>query len=230
MPDSLSNTGSTPYNPSLHFQALCSHMANIAFMNAVADGIAALLFPDLEAVVHDTRSGLIVHIANGFSKRKVGDASLICDLPTLDQGQDVIGPYEKAGPNNRALRSISIAARAENGEIIALLCLNFDVTAITQVQKLLSGFAVGLQPQARPAPLFSADWREKLNDIVEAISVEHCVRRSDFGRNEIMHVLVQARANGLLDIRNFVDYFGEYFDISRATVYNYLKAIPQEKQ
>ncbi|PHX44229.1 hypothetical protein AO284_32910, partial [Pseudomonas sp. NZIPFR-PS2] len=156
------------------------------------------------------------------------DASLICDLPDLAQGLDVLGPYEKAGPNNRTLRSISIVARSESGEIVALLCLNFDVTALSQVQKLLSGFAVGLQPQARPAPLFSADWRETLNDIVEKISVEHCVRRGDFGRTEIMLVLIQARANGLLDIRNFVDYFGEYFEISRATVYNYLKAIPQE--
>ncbi|WP_339497810.1 helix-turn-helix transcriptional regulator [Pseudomonas canadensis] len=203
-------------------------MASIAFMNAAADGIAALLFPDLEAVVHDVRSGLIVHIANGFSKRKVGDASLICDLPDLAPGLDVLGPYEKSGPNNRTLRSISIVARSESGDIVALLCLNFDVTALSQVQKLLSGFAVGLQPQARPAPLFSADWRETLNDIVEKISVEHCVRRSDFGRTEIMLVLAQAQANGLLDIRNFVDYFGEYFEISRATVYNYLKAIARE--
>lgn len=204
-------------------------MASIAFMNAAADGIAALLFPDLEAVVHDLRSGLIVHIANGFSKRKVGDASLICDLPDLDPTLDVLGPYEKSGPNNRTLRSISIVARSESGEIVALLCLNFDITALSQVQKLLSGFAVGLQPQARPAALFSADWRETLNDIVEKISVEHCVRRNDFGRTEIMLVLTQARANGLLDIRNFVDFFSEYFEISRATVYNYLKAIPQEK-
>lgn len=202
-------------------------MVNIAFMNATADGIAALLFPDLEAVVHDVRSGLIVHIANGFSRRKVGDASLICDLPELDKGLDVIGPYEKTGPNNQMLRSISIAARSEDGEIVALLCLNFDVTALSQVQKLLSGFVAGMKPQARPDALFSADWREKLNDIVAAICTEKSVRRSDFGRTEIMLALVEARANGLFDIRNFVDYFAEYFDISRATVYNYLRAAPQ---
>ncbi|KOY00720.1 hypothetical protein AM274_19250 [Pseudomonas nunensis] len=200
-------------------------MVDIAFMNATADGIAALLFPDLEAVVHDIRSGLITHIANGFSKRKVGDPSLIADLPELDKGLDVIGPYEKVGPNGRMLRSITMAARSDTGEIVALLCLNFDVTALAQVQKLLSGFAAGVKPQARPEALFSADWREKLNEIVEAISAEKCVRRSDFGRAEIMLALIEARAHGLLDVRNFVDYFGEYFEISRATVYNYLKAV-----
>ncbi|MGF6127159.1 putative transcriptional regulator YheO [Pseudomonas frederiksbergensis] len=199
-------------------------MVDIAFMNATADGIAALLFPDLEAVVHDLRSGLITHIANGFSKRKVGDPSLITDLPELDKGLDVIGPYEKVGANGRMLRSITMAARSDKGEIVALLCLNFDVTALAQVQKLLSGFAAGVKSQARPEALFSADWREKLNEIAEAISAEKCVRRSDFGRAEIMLALIEARAHGLLDVRNFVDYFGEYFEISRATVYNYLKA------
>lgn len=223
----LSNDGLPAYNCPFHFQVFYSPMVNIAFMSAVADGIAALLFPDLEAVVHDVRSGRIVHIANGYSQRKVGDASLIDDLPELDKGLDVIGPYEKTGSNSRTLRSISIAARGEDDEIVALLCLNFDVTVLSQVQKLLSGFAAGMKPQARPEALFSADWREKLNDIVEAISIEKCVRRSDFGRAEIMLALVEARANGLFDIRNFVDYFGEYFNISRATVYNYLRAAPQ---
>ncbi|CAD5200894.1 hypothetical protein [Pseudomonas sp. FEN] len=71
----------------------------------------------------------------------------------------------------------------------------------------------------------NAFWREKLNDIVEAISVRQCVRRSDFGRGEIRLALIGAKAGGLLDVRNFVDYFAEYFEISRATLYNYLKAI-----
>ena len=125
-------------------------MINIAFMNATADGIAALLFPDLEAVVHDLRSGQIAHIANGFSRRKVGDASLITDLPELDKGLDVIGPYEKAAPNNRVLRSISIAARGPDGQVAALLCLNFDVTVLTQVQKLLSGLRHVQRPCSGP--------------------------------------------------------------------------------
>ncbi|TCK34889.1 putative transcriptional regulator YheO [Paraburkholderia sp. BL8N3] len=203
-------------------------MIDIGFLKAAADGIAALLFPDLEAVVHDARTGLVAHIANGFSKRKPGDPSLISDLPALQEGGDVIGPYEKGGPNNRKLRSITIVARSEQGEIVALLCLNFDVSALTQVQKLLSGFAVGAQSQARPDTLFRSDWKERLNEIAEQVSAQCCVRTSDFGRTEITLVLAQARADGLLSVRNFIDHVGEYFGVSRATVYNYLKAAPGE--
>lgn len=202
-------------------------MVDIAFIKATADGIAALLFPDLEAVVHDVRSGRILHIANGFSRRKVGDESLITDLPELADGPDVVGPYEKTGPNSRHLRSITMVARDEAGEISALLCLNFDVTALSQVQKLLSGFAVGQQSQARPEALFRSDWREQLNEIIEALAAANNLRPSDFGRAEIIQVLVQARVHGLLDVRNFVDYIGDYFKISRASVYNYLRAAAQ---
>jgi len=122
-------------------------MVDIAFIKATADGIAALLYPDLEAVVHDLHTGRIAHIANGFSRRQVGDESLITDLAELAAGPDTVGPYEKTGINSRQLRSISLVARAANGEPCALLCLNFDVTALAQVQKLISGFAVGQQSQ-----------------------------------------------------------------------------------
>lgn len=202
-------------------------MVDIAFIKATADGIAALLFPDLEAVVHDVQSGRIVHIANGFSRRKVGDESLITDLPELATGPDVVGPYEKTGPNSRQLRSITMVARDERGEIRTLLCLNFDVTALSQVQKLLSGFAVGQQSKARPEALFSSDWREKLNEIIEALAATNNLRPGDFGRGEIIQVLVQARVHGLLDVRNFADYIGDYFKISRASVYNYLRVAAQ---
>jgi predicted transcriptional regulator YheO len=202
-------------------------MTDLRFMKAAADGIAALLFPDLEAVVHDVKTGQIAHIANGFSKRKPGDPSLIADLPELQDGPDVIGPYEKAGLNNRMLRSITITARSESGEIVGLLCLNFDVSALTQVQKLLSGFAAGVKPQARPDALFKSDWKERLNDIVETVSASSRVRTIDFGRTEITFVLAEAKACGLVDVRNFADYFAEYFEISRATVYNYLRAVPE---
>jgi predicted transcriptional regulator YheO len=46
----------------------------------------------------------------------------------------------------------------------------------------------------------------------------------DVGRGEIIQVLVLAREHGLLDVRNFVDYVGDYFKISQASVYNYLCA------
>ncbi|WET10075.1 helix-turn-helix transcriptional regulator [Pseudomonas sp. D3] len=199
-------------------------MVDIAFIKATADGIAALLYPDLEAVVHDLSSGRIAHIANGFSRRKVGDESLITDLAELDAGPDVVGPYEKTGLNSRQLRSISLVARAANGEPNALLCLNFDVTALAHVQKLLSGFAVGQQSQVRPESLFSGDWREKLNEIIETLAAANHLKPADFGRGEIIQVLVQAREHGLLDVRNFVEYVGDYFKISRASVYNYLRA------
>ncbi len=39
---------------------------------AMADGIATLLFPHAEVVVHDLSTQTVVHIANNLSKRKLG--------------------------------------------------------------------------------------------------------------------------------------------------------------
>ncbi len=62
--------------------------------HAVADGLAALFSPFVEAVVHDRQSDTAVHVAHPFSPRAVGDPS---DLREADFAPDasVIGPYEK---------------------------------------------------------------------------------------------------------------------------------------
>ncbi len=44
---------------------------------AIADSIALLLYPHAEVIVHELRSQTVVHIANNFSQRKLGDDSAI---------------------------------------------------------------------------------------------------------------------------------------------------------
>ena len=43
----------------------------------IADAIAMLLHPYAEVVIHDILKDIIVHIANPYSKRKVGDSSYL---------------------------------------------------------------------------------------------------------------------------------------------------------
>lgn len=49
----------------------------------VARAIAELFAPHVEVVIHDAANGKIAFIANAFSKRKVGDESLIESEPAL---------------------------------------------------------------------------------------------------------------------------------------------------
>ena len=46
----------------------------------MAEGVAALMFPHVEAVVHDLDSGTIAYMANNYSNREVGGPSLVEDV------------------------------------------------------------------------------------------------------------------------------------------------------
>ena len=76
----------------------------------MADGIAALLFPFAEVVVHDLASQTVVHLANNLSRREVGDASALDDL-AIDAPDSVIGPYEKQNWDGGRMRSVSVVIR-----------------------------------------------------------------------------------------------------------------------
>ncbi|MSR03767.1 MAG: hypothetical protein EXR94_13685, partial [Gemmatimonadetes bacterium] len=47
----------------------------LARTRPLADGIAVLLFPFAEVVIHDLETQTIVHIVNSLSRREVGDAT-----------------------------------------------------------------------------------------------------------------------------------------------------------
>ncbi|HDS1816305.1 TPA: PAS domain-containing protein [Pseudomonas putida] len=198
-------------------------MNQLALLKNVSDAIAALLYPNVEAVVHDRISGSIVHIANPQSNRRVGDPSLISDFSDEDAYKDVIGPYKTVGLAGKELRSITVVARGDDGGVVAYLCLNFDDGVLGQIQGLLANFTRGHALEKKPAPLFKADWRDAFNGIVGEVSRECSVAPSDFTKREILRVLSRADEQELFQVRGFVDFLGKYFGLSRATVYNYIK-------
>src|ERR1700676_4433315 len=93
----------------------------------VADGLAALFRPFVEAVVHDLATDSIAYVPHPFSPREVGDPS---DLKEIKFAADakVIGPYEKINWDGRRIKSISVVLRDGAGQAVGLLCINADVT------------------------------------------------------------------------------------------------------
>ncbi len=102
-----------------------------AFLQAyisIADALARLFAPHVEVVLHDLVNDRIHHIANCFSKRKVGDASLT-DTQDVDLSASVIGPYAKTNWDGRRLKAISTVLKDANGSPVGLICINHDIEA-----------------------------------------------------------------------------------------------------
>ncbi|MBW0445123.1 hypothetical protein EN871_04485 [bacterium M00.F.Ca.ET.228.01.1.1] len=196
---------------------------NLQGYAAVAQAIAKLFHPHAEVIVHDLHTGLIAQIYNSFSKRRVGDDSMteIDDQISLDR--DVIGPYRKVNWDRRELRSITAVLRDAHGSPIGLLCINFDVSVFDGMATLAASFLKNAEMVEQPDILFSGDWKERTNKLVAEFLEENGLAISGLTREDTVELIRALDSAGIFTVRNSANYVCELVNLSRATLYKYLK-------
>ena len=190
----------------------------------VCEAIARLFQPYVEVVLHDLTTEKIAYIANSYSRRKVGDSSLLDSEPGFGEGMnDVIGPYPKSRWDGQRLKSITAVLRDGRKRAVGLLCINYDVEsfsdALQQLERLI-GLPAAIEP---PSQLMSKDWREAVNSTVGHFLRSRNVTLAGLASQDRDELLETLRAEGLFEIRNAVPYVAEILGVTRATIYNRLR-------
>jgi D-arginine utilization repressor len=190
--------------------------------NEIAKGIAALLHPFAEVVVHDLKKQHIIILVNNFSKRKIGSPTLLEDM-AFTPGQWVIGPYEKINWDGRKLKSISIVLRNSKGTPEAIMCINVDVSAAMDIQQRLEFF---LRPNGmidQPQALFKDDWHEKINRFINNWLSEKSKTIAALNRNEKRKLVELLYEQGAFKGKQAAQYVASVLGLGNSTVYKYLK-------
>lgn len=188
---------------------------------AVCDGVAQLFQPFVEAVLHDLETETAVHIAGHFSKREIGEPSLLHEID-FQPTDRLLGPYEKVNWDGRRIKSISIVLRNGKDRPIAVLCINADVSHFHAVMQTLSAFASVPVDHAKPASLFKEDWHERINGYVQTWTETRGLLLADLGREEKRQLVRDLAADGAFGGRNAAAYISRILGMGRATVYKYL--------
>jgi predicted transcriptional regulator YheO len=191
--------------------------------NAIGQAIALLLHPHAEVVVHDLKTGKIAAIFNSFSKRKVGDPSLLEELKGLSEIPDVFPPYFQMNWDGRRMKSVSATLRDEKGKAIGLLCINIDISKWEEMEKFISGWLEGVSGKERPAVLFKDDWRERINTYVFEFLKKEGVALKVLSKEKKKELVSALHKEGAFAAKNAAAYIADVLQISRATIYNYLK-------
>lgn len=190
---------------------------------AIADALALLFQPQVEAVVHDLAEDRILHIAGNFSKRRAGDSSYsgLDDLAPFPSG--VIGPYAKSNVDGRALKSITVVIRDVAEMPVGLLCVNLDVSAIAAARSVLDGLMLTpAPPQIRSEQLFALDWRERVNAEIAAFLAMRQASLVGLTAQDIVDLVAALDGKGLFAIRKAADHIAGALGLSRATLYKRL--------
>ncbi len=195
--------------------------AGICRFFPIGEAVSALLFPYGEVVIHDLQTSRIAAIYNSFSKRKVGDESLLGDARELLGIADSAAPYFKENWDGKKLKSISVFLRNDAGKPVALLCINVDISVLEEVQlKILDV----IKPLGEKSDyVFKSDWREKINTYVSGYLKKEGKRIDLLDKLEKKMLLLALQKEGAFETKNAASYIADVLQISRATVYNYLK-------
>ena len=188
----------------------------------LCDAIALLLQPQAEVVLHDLATETVAHIANPFSHREVGEPSLLHEIDFRPYVA-LIGPYEKVNFDGRRLKSVSAVLR-EDGRAVGVICINLDVTHLHSAIELLTSLTRVPPGAGQPAVLFQEDWHERINQYVHAWTARNGIVIADLSRAQKLQLVGELAADGAFGGKHAAAYVSRVLQMSRASVYNYLRA------
>jgi predicted transcriptional regulator YheO len=199
----------------------------------VVRGLAEMFGPDCEVVLHDIARlpHSIVAIENGsVTGRTVGDVPtdlMLRSLRHVHDGQDV--RQYVTSRDGKILKSLAVTLRDENGDAYGILGLNVDISELVQAQRTLANLtAVGrLGGEAAPAKeeIFAGDIRDVVAGMITKILNEMGRTPSAMSREEKMEVVKRLEERGAFLVKRSAEQVAEALDLSRYTIFSYLKEI-----
>lgn len=201
----------------------------LAHYKSMADGIAMLLFPYVEVVIHDLGTRKVAYLANNLSKREPGDDSTLNDIE-FDASENVIGPYEKLNWDGRKIRSVSVVLRDDTARPIGMLCVNVDISVFEHTKAALDLFLTGIKVQPQPEKLFRNDWLERINTFLHGWMQERQLGLTVLTRDHKRQLIEALYATGAFDGKNSVEHVANVLSMGRATVFKYLKELKESGQ
>ena len=195
-------------------------MSTLELYFPIAQAISQLLHPHGEVVIHDLKTGKIKAIYNNFSKRKVGDESLIEELADHTKLPDVFPVYAKTNWDGKKMKSTTATIRDKKGNPVGLLCINLDISRWEEFRHFLDEWS---NTQNQPVVLFKEDWREKINLYVSEYLKKEGTILKMLSKEKKRDLIKALHREGAFKVKNAATYVADVLDLSRATIYNYLR-------
>ncbi len=193
----------------------------LAAYTHICDAIALLFQPYAEVVLHDLATETVVYLTNTFSKRELGEPSLIHEID-FEPSDRITGPYEKVNWDGRRIKSVSAVIRAGE-KAIRILCISVDISHFHAVIRTLEALVSVPQAQEKPASLFKDDWNERVNEYIQSWTRKRGLSVAELGRREKQQLIMELAGDGAFSGRNKATYVSRVNGLGRATENNYLK-------
>ena len=224
--------------------------SQLHYFTKVAEFLGRVIGPDYEVALHDVsdRNGALVAIANGhISGRKVGEPlgeklQDIIDSKIYEQEDFILHQYGMA-QNDKILCSSSMFIKDVMGNLIGVLCINFDDSRYRELSSKVFNLC---HPDALVNTNFHFDeTRVPINiskksytldsvpdgsayEIINATLAENNADPQNMTGKEKLNMLALLDSKGVFLIKGAVKDAAKIFGYSQATMYRHLAKIKNE--
>ncbi|MEU0246528.1 PAS domain-containing protein [Streptomyces sp. NPDC006235] len=201
--------------------------AILAALKPVVDGIAATFGPLCEVVLHDYRNPekSVVAVAGSVTGRTVGGAMSEIGMRVLSRGDEAADElnYVTRTRSGTLVKSSTMVLRDSTGAVFGALCVNVDISAVSQVHDLLGALAgLGAAPAELPTTTFGNDIDSVVDALVDAHQSKQRGSWAELDRAERLELFGGLDTRGVFAVRGAVEQVAARLGISRASAYNYL--------
>ncbi|MDG6409501.1 transcriptional regulator [Glaesserella parasuis] len=195
----------------------------------VVDGIAALIGEHCEIVLHSLEflEHSAIYIVNGHNTdRKIGSPITDRALWSLHhmQTDSVSKPYFTRAKGGVLMKSVTIAIRNGKQHVIGLICININLDI--PVSQFLNSF---ITPQETEGSVnFASSVEDLVAQTIESTIVEVKNDRNISNSNKNRHIVTALFEKGIFDIKDAINQVADRLEISRHTVYLYIRQLKQD--
>ncbi|BEM11879.1 DNA-binding protein [Serratia marcescens] len=194
-------------------------------LNVIAEGLSATFAPFCEVVVHDLQNPkhAILAIHNNLSGREVGQAATELGLARIASAEfpSVIANYGNQFADGRPAKSTSIGIKNAQGDYVAALCLNVDMTLFRGMQSALAQFtqtAAGAVTEH-----LEPNGAEAIRHHIDRFAARHATTPRALKTPERKRLIQELREQGVLEVKKAMEIVAQHLGVSRASVYLYAK-------
>ncbi|PVX42688.1 putative transcriptional regulator YheO [Pasteurella langaaensis DSM 22999] len=199
---------------------------------AVVDGVSALIGSNCEIVLHSLENleRSAIYIANGHNTNRQ-EGSPITDraLQSLHnmKTDSVSKPYFTRAKSNGLMKSVTIAIRNSHQRIIGLLCININLEV--PISQFIQAFMPINETNETSAVNFASSVEDLVVQTVEQTIEEITADRHVANNNKNRQIVMSLFEKGIFDIKDAINLVADRLNISRHTVYLYIRQIKQEQ-
>lgn len=199
----------------------------------IADMIVATFGSNCEVVIHDLNNikSSLVYINGAVTGRKTGAPTTEVILQEIRQHgnhvKDIHGQTSQAR-DGKLLKTSTSFIRNEAGNVIGLIGINFDVTAFSLVNQIISEFSVAneLNPIKQPTnESYARNVEEVFENVIENTLMDLQTPIKMMTKEDKLHAVKMIDEKGGFLIHGAVDRIARELRVTKQTIYNYLEEL-----